>query len=103
MNGYILPTGDLVIFDEYHFGAWKENARKLFEQDEDNYDEDLSKYDRGNAYDETWLPDYNNVLSVPVRHAVPGAELRASLSRNRIYNWTLLGRAAGQGKLGGRG
>ena len=30
---------DLVIFDEYHFGAWKENAKKLFEQDdEDDYD-----------------------------------------------------------------
>ena len=45
-----------MIFDEYHFGAWKDSAKKLFEQDEDSYDEDLSKYDRGNAYDETWLP-----------------------------------------------
>ena len=45
---------DLVIFDEYHFGAWKENAKKLFEQaDDDIYDdEDLTTYDRGNAYDE---------------------------------------------------
>ena len=29
---------DLVIFDEYHFGAWKDNAKKLFESDEDSYD-----------------------------------------------------------------
>ena len=36
---------------EYHFGAWKENAKKLFEsEDEDNIEaEDLSDYDRANA------------------------------------------------------
>ena len=56
-NEWVHTTNwDLVIFDEYHFGAWKDSAKKLFEQDEDSYDEDLSKYDRGNAYDETWLP-----------------------------------------------
>ena len=55
-NEWVHTTNwDLVIFDEYHFGAWKENAKKLFEQeDEDSYDsEDLDTYDRGNAYDET--------------------------------------------------
>lgn len=26
---------DLVVFDEYHFGAWRENARELFEGEED--------------------------------------------------------------------
>ena len=26
---------DLVIFDEYHFGAWRESAKELFESDED--------------------------------------------------------------------
>ena len=26
---------DLVIFDEYHFGAWRESAKELFEDDED--------------------------------------------------------------------
>lgn len=58
-NEWVHSTNwDLVIFDEYHFGAWKENAKKLFEQeDEDSYDsEDMDKYDRGNAYDETFLP-----------------------------------------------
>ena len=37
---------DLVIFDEYHFGAWRENAKKLFEnEDEDDYEAlDLEKY-----------------------------------------------------------
>ncbi len=56
-NEWVHATNwDLVAFDEYHFGAWKENAKRLFESDEDEYDEDLSQYDRGNAYDETWLP-----------------------------------------------
>ena len=42
---------DLVIFDEYHFGAWKENAKKLFEQDdEDDYDsENMEQYSRADA------------------------------------------------------
>ena len=26
---------DLVVFDEYHFGAWRESAKELFENDED--------------------------------------------------------------------
>jgi hypothetical protein len=31
-NAWVHTTNwDLVIFDEYHFGAWRENARKLFE------------------------------------------------------------------------
>ena len=56
-NEWVHATNwDLVVFDEYHFGAWKESAKQLFEADEDTYEDDLSKYDRGNAYDETWLP-----------------------------------------------
>lgn len=49
---------DLVIFDEYHFGAWRENAKKLFENpdDEEAADFDAEKYqleEAGNAYNET--------------------------------------------------
>lgn len=31
---------DLVVFDEYHFGAWRDNAKKMFESkdEEDSYD-----------------------------------------------------------------
>lgn len=37
-NEFIHSTNwDLVIFDEYHFGAWKERAKELFEkEDEEN-------------------------------------------------------------------
>ena len=87
-NEWVHTTNwDLVIFDEYHFGAWKENARKLFEQDEDNYDEDLSKYDRGNAYDETWLPIttiyYLYLSGTPFRALNSGEFIE-----EQIYNWT---------------
>ena len=79
---------DLVIFDEYHFGAWKDNAKKLFEQDEeDSYDEDLSTYDAGNAYDETWLP-----ITTTYYLFLSGTPFRALNSgefiEEQIYNWT---------------
>ena len=79
---------DLVIFDEYHFGAWKESARKLFEQDEDDIDdEDLSDYQRGDAVDETWLPittDYYLFLSGTPFRALNSGEF----IEEQIYNWT---------------
>ena len=27
----MLPTGIALVFDEYHYGAWRENAKDLFE------------------------------------------------------------------------
>ena len=87
-NEWVHTTNwDLVIFDEYHFGAWKENAKKLFEQDEDTYEEDLSRYDRGNAYDETWLPittSYYLYLSGTPFRALNSGEF----IEEQIYNWT---------------
>ena len=78
---------DLVIFDEYHFGAWKDSAKKLFEQDEDAYEEDLSDYDAGNAYDESWLPittSYYLYLSGTPFRALNSGEF----IEEQIYNWT---------------
>lgn len=87
-NEWVHTTNwDLVIFDEYHFGAWKDNAKKLFEQDEDSYEEDLSKYDAGNAYDETWLP-----ITTTYYLYLSGTPFRALNSgefiEEQIYNWT---------------
>ena len=46
-----LTNWDLVIFDEYHFGAWRENAKKLFENpdDEADADFDVEKYQQEEA------------------------------------------------------
>ena len=88
-NEWVHSTNwDLVIFDEYHFGAWKDSAKKLFEQDEDtSYDEDLNKYDAGNAYDETWLP-----ITTTYYLYLSGTPFRALNSgefiEEQIYNWT---------------
>lgn len=88
-NEWVHSTNwDLVIFDEYHFGAWKDSAKKLFEQDEDtSYDEDITKYDAGNAYDETWLP-----ITTTYYLYLSGTPFRALNSgefiEEQIYNWT---------------
>ncbi len=82
-------TWDLVVFDEYHFGAWKENAKRLFEDEDDDRVEavDPEKYDRANAVDETWLPiktDHYLYLSGTPFRAVNSGEF----IEDQIYNWT---------------
>ena len=84
---------DLVIFDEYHFGAWREDAKALFEEEndeafEEDYDEKrLSKYDRDLAYDEKMLPitanHYLYLSGTPFRALNSGEFLE-----DQIFNWT---------------
>lgn len=92
-NEWVHTTNwDLVIFDEYHFGAWRENAKALFEQpDEDeDYDFDLEKYKKDeadNAYNETFLPittAYYLFLSGTPFRAINSGEF----IEDQIYNWT---------------
>ena len=87
-NEWVHTTNwDLVIFDEYHFGAWKDSAKKLFEQDEDSYEDDLSEYDVGNAYNETWLPittSYYLYLSGTPFRAINSGEF----IEEQIFTWT---------------
>ena len=87
-----ITNWDLVIFDEYHFGAWRENARKLFEaEDDDNYDTiDIEKYakdEEGNAINETWLPitadRYLYLSGTPFRALNSGEFIE-----EQIYSWT---------------
>ena len=91
-NEFIHATNwDMVVFDEYHFGAWRENAKKLFEkEDEENTDFDYEKYqeeEAGNAINETWLPittSYYLYLSgTPFRALNSGEFLE-----EQIFNWT---------------
>jgi hypothetical protein len=91
-NEWVHTTNwDIVIFDEYHFGAWRENARKLFDQaDEDSFDFDPEKYKReeaDNAYNETFLPITTNrylYLSGTPFRAINSGEF----IEDQIYNWT---------------
>lgn len=92
-NEFIHTTNwDLVIFDEYHFGAWRENAKKLFENpdEEESADFDAEKYsteEAGNAYNETFLPittSYYLFLSGTPFRAINSGEF----IEDQIYNWT---------------
>lgn len=92
-NEFIHSTNwDLVIFDEYHFGAWRENAKKLFENpdEEESADFDVEKYsmeEAGNAYNETFLPittSYYLFLSGTPFRAINSGEF----IEDQIYNWT---------------
>ena len=93
MNEFIhTDNWDIVIFDEYHFGAWRENAKKLFEDpdEEANADFDVEKYQKeeaGNAYNESFLPittDYFLFLSGTPFRAIGSGEF----IEDQIYNWT---------------
>lgn len=92
-NEFIHATPwDLVIFDEYHFGAWKERAKELFEkEDEENeVDFDAEKYQKdeaSNAINETWLPistKYYLFLSGTPFRAINNGEF----IEEQIFNWT---------------
>lgn len=87
-NEWVHTTNwDLVIFDEYHFGAWREKVKQLFENDDDEYDEDITDYKRGDAYDESFLPittDYYLFLSGTPFRALNSGEF----IEEQIYNWT---------------
>lgn len=92
-NEFIHDTNwDLVIFDEYHFGAWRENAKKLFENPDEEADSDfdMEKYkqdEADNAYNESFLPittDYYLFLSGTPFRAINSGEF----IEDQIYNWT---------------
>ena len=92
-NEFIHTTNwDLVIFDEYHFGAWRENAKKLFdnpdEEAEADFDQEKYKQDEAdNAYNETFLPittAYYLFLSGTPFRAINSGEF----IEDQIYNWT---------------
>lgn len=92
-NEWIHTTNwDLVIFDEYHFGAWRENAKKLFESEDEDiaFDFDAEEYqekEAGNAINETFLP-----ITTPRYLYLSGTPFRAINSgefiEDQIYNWT---------------
>ncbi len=77
---------DAVILDEYHFGAWRENAKELFEA------EDKREFEFGEGvglgdYDEDILPittDFYLYLSGTPFRAIASGEF----IEEQIFNWT---------------
>ena len=92
-NEFIHATNwDLVIFDEYHFGAWRERAKELFEKEDEedavNFDaEKYQKEEASNAINESWLPistKYYLFLSGTPFRAINNGEF----IEEQIFNWT---------------
>jgi len=79
---------DCVIFDEYHYGAWNENAKGLFaELYEDGKDEDLKYVDKIENFDEEIIPittDSFLYLSGTPFKALSSGEF----IEEEIFNWT---------------
>jgi len=79
---------DCVIFDEYHYGAWNDNAKSLFtELYEDGKDEDLKYVDKIENFDEKIIPittDSFLYLSGTPFKALSSGEF----IEEEIFNWT---------------
>jgi len=91
---------DLVIFDEYHFGAWRESAKELFEGEDaseakkevaNEYGAELDVFDEGLA---ELSGSENNFLPIRTRAYLylSGTPFKALASgefiEEQIFNWT---------------
>lgn len=77
---------DCVIFDEYHYGAWRENAKELFEA-EDNAEIKFGEGEGIKDFDEDILPittDHYLYLSGTPFRAIASGEF----IEEQIFNWT---------------
>ncbi len=77
---------DCVIFDEYHYGAWRENAKELFEA-EDKREVKVQEGDGIDFFDEEILPittsHYLYLSGTPFRAIESGEFIE-----EQIFNWT---------------
>ncbi len=85
---------DLVIFDEYHFGAWRENAKKLFAKQDDESDEEVDFDTERYQADEAGYAINESFLQINADHYLflSGTPFRAINSgefiEEQIFNWT---------------
>ena len=91
---------DLVIFDEYHFGAWRETAKELFEGEDDSIAKREAKLEYAAGLDE--INEDLNVLSQKEADFLPittkaylylsGTPFKALATgefiEEQIFNWT---------------
>jgi len=77
---------DCVIFDEYHYGAWRENAKELFEA-EDRQEREFGEGEGLDYYDEDIMPittdAYLYLSGTPFRAIASGEFIE-----EQIFNWT---------------
>ncbi|WP_176249806.1 GIY-YIG nuclease family protein [Sulfitobacter sp. HGT1] len=86
-NEWVHTTNwDCVIFDEYHYGAWRENAKELFESEgsrerKEQIGEAIDYFDQGNLPITT--DAYLYLSGTPFRAIESGEFIE-----EQIYNWT---------------
>ena len=86
-NEWVHATNwDCVIFDEYHWGAWRENAKELFEA-EDKKEREFAEGEGLDYYDEDIMPitthAYLYLSGTPFRAIASGEFIE-----EQIFNWT---------------
>ncbi len=86
-NEWVHATNwDCVIFDEYHYGAWREKAKDLFES-EDKEEQEFAEGEGIEYFDEEILPitadHYLYLSGTPFRAIATGEFIE-----EQIYNWT---------------
>lgn len=89
-NEWVHTTNwDLVVFDEYHFGAWRDNAKDLFEKED--YDKDLSNKIFTDNQSES---DVEEIMPITTSYYLylSGTPFRAiangEFMEEQIFNWT---------------
>ena len=81
-----ITNWDCVVFDEYHYGAWRENAKDLFEN-EDLEEKKFAEGEATNYFAEENLPittDHFLYLSGTPFRAIASGEF----IEEQIFNWT---------------
>ncbi len=87
---------DLVVFDEYHFGAWRETAKELFANDEERIQKDEQQLDDANKIADLNEPlaDESDFLPITTKAYLylSGTPFKALSSgefiEEQIFNWT---------------
>ena len=82
-NEWVHTTNwDCVVFDEYHYGAWRESAKELFEAEDSREEgEGLEYFDEANMPITTYA--YLYLSGTPFRAISSGEFIE-----EQIYNWT---------------
>lgn len=96
-NEWVHSTNwDCIIFDEYHFGAWRENARDLFGKDTEAEKEieEYKKMEKEGFDEEDKIDHFEKILPITSNHYLylSGTPFRAINSgefiEEQIFNWT---------------
>jgi hypothetical protein len=87
---------DCIIFDEYHFGAWRENAKDLFGKDveAEKEIEEFKKIEKEGFAEEDKVEHLEKIIPITTNHYLylSGTPFRAISSgefiEEQIFNWT---------------